>query len=209
MEEILRYFPDLTDNQKRQFIEAGDIYKRLNAQINVISRKDIDNIYPHHILHSLAIAKIMPLPVGSTVMDIGCGGGFPGIPLAIMYPDIDFKLVDSVGKKIKVVTEVASALGLHNVEPINKRAEELDIRVDYVVSRAVADLRSFMGWCWNKIKGGEGHGLLYLKGGDLTEEISNGIAPFNGITLCRLYKIANYFQNPYFDTKKVLYIRKG
>lgn len=209
MDEILRYFPELTDTQRHLFARAAELYRDLNAQINVISRKDIDNIFPHHILHSLAIAKAHPLPDGSEVMDLGCGGGLPGIPLAIMYPESRFILVDSVGKKIKVVSEVASALGLHNVEAVNKRAEELDVKVDYVVSRAVTDLKPFLGWCWNKIKGGDGHGVLCLKGGDLTEEISEGIRPYKGISLCRLYKISDMFDGEYFQTKKVLYIRKG
>lgn len=209
MEEILKYFPELTEEQRQRFALAAELYKELNAKINVISRKDIDNIFTHHILHSLAIAKVHPLPSGSLVMDLGCGGGFPGIPLAIMFPEVSFMLVDSVGKKIKVVEEVVKGLGLKNVESHNKRAEELDVKVDYVVSRAVADLKPFLGWCWNKIKGGDGRGLLYLKGGDLTEEISEGIKPYKGISLCRLYKISDIFDDEYFDTKKVLYIRKG
>ena len=209
MEEIERYFPELAPEQRSLFLRAAELYKSLNAAINVISRKDIDNIFSHHILHSLAIAKAHPIPDGSLVMDLGCGGGFPGIPLAIMYPGSRFMLVDSVGKKIKVVSEVASSLGLGNVEAVNRRAEELDVRVDYVVSRAVADLRPFLGWCWDKIKGGDGHGVLCLKGGDLAEEITEGIRPYKGISLCRLYNISEMFKGEYFQTKKVLYIRKG
>ena len=209
MEEIERYFPELAPEQRALFLRAAELYKSLNAAINVISRKDIDNIFSHHILHSLAIARAHPIPDGSLVMDLGCGGGFPGIPLAIMYPGSRFMLVDSMGKKIKVVSEVASSLGLGNVEAVNRRAEELDVKVDYVVSRAVADLRPFLGWCWDKIKGGDGHGVLCLKGGDLAEEITEGIRPYKGISLCRLYNISEMFKGEYFQTKKVLYIRKG
>lgn len=210
LEIIEKYFPDkLNERQKEQFIQMGELYADWNSKINVISRKDIDNIYLHHILHSLAIAKVVDFPDGSIVMDIGCGGGFPGIPLAVMFPDVNFKLIDSIGKKITVVREVSSALGLTNVEPFNGRAEQLNMQTDFVVSRAVAQLSEFMGWSWKKIRGGDGRGLIYLKGGDLNQEIEEGVKGFKKITDVEVYNISDYFEEEFFETKKILYIKKG
>lgn len=210
LEIIETYFPNtLTERQREQFTLMGEVYADWNSKINVISRKDIDNIYLHHILHSLAIAKVVDFKDGSTVMDIGCGGGFPGIPLAVLYPNVNFKLIDSIGKKITVVKEVSTALGLTNVEAFYGRAEQLTMQTDYVVSRAVAELGEFMSWSWKKIRGGDNRGLLYLKGGDLTQEIEEGIKGFKKISDVELYNISDYFKEEYFETKKVLFIKKG
>lgn len=210
IEIIEKYFPDtLTDVQRDQFTAMGEIYAFWNSQINVISRKDIDNIYLHHILHSLSIIKVLNFPAGSVVMDIGCGGGFPGIPLAVMFPDVQFKLIDSIGKKITVVREVCKALGINNVEAYNCRAEELNIQTDFVVSRAVTDLAEFMKWSWKKIRGGDGKGLIYLKGGDLTQEIEEGLKGNKKILDVELFDISKFFEEEFFDTKKILYIKKG
>ncbi|MFI3267366.1 MAG: 16S rRNA (guanine(527)-N(7))-methyltransferase RsmG [Rikenellaceae bacterium] len=206
---IAKYFNNLTEEQIRQFDALDELYRYWNERINVISRKDMDNLYTHHILHSLAIARIHSFESGSVVMDVGCGGGFPGIPLAIMFPEVQFKLVDSIGKKIKVVENVAEGLGLKNVEAFHARVESLDFKVDYVVSRAVTDLKPFLGWCWKKIKGGGFNGVLYLKGGDLAEEITEGTKGVKGICKKTVFNIKNYFDEEYFETKRVLYIRKG
>lgn len=210
IEIIEKYFPNiLTNEQKEQFVKMGELYVEWNSKINVISRKDIENIYLHHILHSLAIAKVVQFPDGATIMDIGCGGGFPGIPLAVMFPNVQFKLIDSIGKKITVVREVSAGLGLTNVEAFNCRAEELTMQTDYVVSRAVTDLSEFMKWSWKKIRGGDGRGLIYLKGGDLTEEIAEGIKGNKKILDVELYNISDYFEEEFFETKKILFIKKG
>lgn len=206
---IAKYFDNLTEQQQKQFDALDELYKYWNERINVISRKDMDNLYLHHVLHSLSIAKIHPFESGKTVMDVGCGGGFPGIPLAIMFPEVEFKLVDSVGKKIKVVQNVVEALGLKNVEAYNARVESLDFKVDYVVSRAVTELKPFLNWSWNNVRGGGFNGLFYLKGGDLAEEITEGIKGVKGIAKVSLFDIKNYFSEEYFDTKRVLYIKKG
>ena len=171
MSLIDRYFPDLTPRQREQFAAMPDLYREWNARINVVSRKDIDRIEEHHILHSLAIARTGLIVPGETVLDVGCGGGFPGIPLAVFYPDVQFTLVDSIGKKIRVVQEIATALGLDNVRAEHSRVEQLDggrSRFDWVVSRAVTDLRTFVGWTWGRTI----YGIIYLKGGDLDEEIA-------------------------------------
>ena len=210
IEIIEKYFPNmLTEEQKRQFILMGELYADWNSKINVISRKDIDNIYLHHILHSLSIAKVVQFADGDTVMDIGCGGGFPGIPLAVLFPNVKFKMIDSVGKKIIVVKEVSEGLGLTNIETFNARAEQVNMQTDYVVSRAVAELGQFMNWSWKKIRGGEGRGLIYLKGGDLTEEIKEGIKGQKKILDTTIYNIADFFDEEFFETKKILYIKKG
>lgn len=206
---ITKYFDQLTEEQQRQFDALDELYRYWNERINVISRKDMENLYTHHILHSLAIAKIHPFESGKVVLDVGCGGGFPGIPLAIMFPEVQFNLVDSVGKKIKVVNGVAESLGLKNIKAFHSRVEALDFKVDYVISRAVADLKPFLDWTWNKIKGGEDNGILYLKGGDLAEEISEGIVGVKRISKVVLFDIKDYFSEDFFDTKKVLYIKKG
>ncbi len=209
VELIEKYFSDrLTDVQREQFSRMGELYREWNSKINVVSRKDIDNLYLHHILHSLAIAKVVEFPKGSIVMDIGCGGGFPGVPLAVLFPDVQFKMVDSIGKKITVVREVSSALELNNIEAFHSRAEELPMQADYVISRAVTMLKPFMDWSWQKLRGGDGRGILYLKGGDLSEEIAEGIAKRKRLGEVKTYDIFNIFEEDFFETKKVLYIKK-
>lgn len=206
---ILKYFgEELTPDQIEKFDKMFDIYKSWNDKINVISRKDIDNLYLKHILHSLAIAKVHRFTDGDVVMDLGCGGGFPGIPLAVMFPNVTFKMVDSIGKKITVVKNVALELGLTNVETYNIRAEQIDFKVDYVVSRAVTDLSTFLNWSWKKIIGGAPHGVLYLKGGDLDEEISDGKSVIKHSGVISLHNIENYFDDDFFKTKKVIQIIK-
>ena len=206
MELLLKYFPDLTPLQKKQFEALYDLYLYWNERINVVSRKDICNFYLHHVLHSLAIAEVCSFGKGVEVMDVGCGGGFPGIPLAIMFPDAHFTLIDSIGKKIKVVQEVIADTGLLNVTPVNGRAENVTGRFDYVVSRAVTEMKTFVGWVWNKIdikEQGEGklaNGILYLKGGDLDEELSATGKSY------AIYDINRFFEEDFFDTKKVVYI---
>ncbi len=202
---ILKYFPDLTEKQIEQFSKVGDLYKEWNDQINVVSRKDIDEIYTNHILHSLAIAKVMEFADGSSVLDVGTGGGLPGIPLAILFPNVQFHLVDSIGKKIKVVKGVADGLGLTNVKAEQKRAEELTDKYDFVVSRAVTAMPRFAEWNRGKFKkeviNPFPNGLLYLKGGDLTEELA-------GFPNAVLFDIQNFFDEDFFETKKVVYLEK-
>lgn len=205
VELILNYFPDLTEKQIEQFSKVGDLYKEWNDQINVVSRKDIDAIYTNHILHSLAIAKVMEFADGSDVLDVGTGGGLPGIPLAILFPNVNFHLVDSIGKKIKVVQGVAKGLGLTNVKAEQKRAEELTEKYDFVVSRAVTAMPRFAEWIRGKFNKEAinpfPNGLLYLKGGDLTEEL----ADFPNAVL---FDIQNFFEEEFFETKKVVYLEK-
>lgn len=210
MEELIfSYFPNLTEEQRSRFARLYPLYKEWNGKINVISRKDIDLLYLHHVLHSLAIAKFLPFGPGERVLDVGTGGGFPGIPLAIFYPETRFLLCDSIGKKIRVVEEVASALDLQNVRAVKARAEELPETFDYIVSRAVTDLEQFLPWVRNKYR----KGILYLKGGDLSpqgalrEEIGralkkNGIAPSRLITA----DVDNWFREDFFKEKRVIYI---
>jgi len=204
-ELIFTYFPDLTELQKKQFEQLAALYKEWNEKINVISRKDIDSLYLHHVLHSLGIAKVISFKPGTKIMDVGTGGGFPGIPLAIMFPECKFHLVDSIGKKITVVREVATALDLKNVNAQQIRAEELRVKYDFVVSRAVTDLSVFVKWVENKfapqtIFNTLENGILCLKGGDLTEELK----PFkNEITV---YELKDYFKEEFFETKKVVYL---
>lgn len=200
MDLILKYFPELTARQREQFGMLGELYREWNAKINVVSRKDIDQLYLHHVLHSLALAKVDKIRPGEHILDVGCGGGFPGIPLAILYPEVRFTMVDSIGKKILVVSEVANALGLTNVVPMNVRCETLpDGAYDWVVSRAVTDLKTFVGWTWRKTI----HGVLYLKGGDLREEIRQANVP------CKEIEIRKFFDEEFFDTKKVLILSRG
>ena len=203
MKEVLKYFPDLTEDQLEKFTKLKDLYKDWNLKINVVSRKDIDEIYLRHVLHSLGIAKVQQFKPGSTVMDVGTGGGFPGIPLAILFPETQFHLVDSIGKKIKVVNEVKEGLGLENVKTSNCRVEEIDEQYDFIVSRAVAQMETFVRWVKGKIKKKNNHelknGILYLKGGDLSEELEK-------YTTAKIYHLSDYFEEEFFDTKKVVHL---
>jgi 16S rRNA (guanine527-N7)-methyltransferase len=207
MEPILRYFPDLSEIQKEHFIKLDELYRYWNERINVISRKDIDNLYLHHILHSLALAKVMPLKSGAKILDVGTGGGFPGIPLAILFPEASFHLVDSIGKKIKVVEAVCTSLGLTNVTYEQIRAEQIKNRYDFVISRAVTLLPEFVGWINNKISKHQMHkiknGVFYLKGGDVADEI----ALYKNIAT--VFDIKDFFKEDYFETKKIIYLPIG
>jgi 16S rRNA (guanine527-N7)-methyltransferase len=209
MNEILKYFPNLTAQQISQYEQLGDLYRLWNAQINVISRKDIENIYSHHVLYSLAIAKIISFAADTKILDVGTGGGFPGIPLAIMFPDSNFTLVDSINKKIKVVNAVAESLNLKNVCAMQARAEELKTKYDFVVSRAVTDMPTFISWVWNKInangKNSLPNGIIYLKGGDLQDEIKATKISKKQISV---YEIKKMFDNSYFETKQIIYIQR-
>jgi len=202
---ILKYFPDLSPAQQQQYQQLPELYNFWNNQINVISRKDIDLLLERHVLHSLGIAKVMPFLPGETVLDVGTGGGFPGVPLAIMFPETQFYLVDSIGKKIKVVNEVANAIGLKNLKAEHIRAEQAPGKFDFVVSRAVTQLKDFYPWVkgkFNKVsKNILPNGILYLKGGDLTQEITeSGLA-------AKQYYLKDYFEEEFFETKKVIYIK--
>lgn len=205
MELIQSYFPNLSQTQIDQFSKLEALYTHWNAQINVISRKDTENFYTHHVLHSLGIAKVCSFHAGSTLLDVGTGGGFPGIPLAILFPDCHFVLVDSIGKKIKVVKEVSEALGLKNVEAHHARAEEIKGEFDFIISRAVTQMPVFLKWISGKVKKKSMHelvnGILYLKGGDLSEEMK----PVKH--LHREFFLSSYFQEPFFETKKVVYVK--
>jgi 16S rRNA (guanine527-N7)-methyltransferase len=204
-EIILKYFPNLTDQQKSQFQQLETLYKEWNEKINVISRKDIDEFYERHVLHSLGIAKIMEFTDGTKVLDIGTGGGFPGIPLAILFPNVEFTLVDSIGKKITVVNAVAESLGLKNVKAYHERAEKIKDKFHFVVSRAVTQMPVFLRWLKGKFEkeqfNPKHNGVLYLKGGDLGEELA-------GIK-CEIYHLKDQFEEEFFDTKKVVYLSKG
>jgi len=201
---IFNYFPSLSDKQKDQINQLGSLYKDWNDKINVVSRKDIENIYINHVLHSLGIAKVMSFNPRAEVLDVGTGGGFPGIPLAILFPETRFHLVDSIGKKITVVTEVAKALGLKNVLAEQIRAEQIKGKYDFVVSRAVTRMKEFYGWVNNKIKDDSTHtldnGILYLKGGDLDEEMNELKCPYS------IYNLSDYFKEEFFETKRVVYV---
>ena len=202
---ITQYFPDLTEVQISQFTKLEPLYRDWNSQINVISRKDIDELYVKHILHSLGIAKVLQFKNKTKVLDVGTGGGFPGIPLAILFPKVEFVLVDSIGKKIKVVKEVVDRLELENVKAYHKRAEEINGQFDFVVTRAVARIKKFIPWVkgrlhpesFNDIK----NGVLFLKGGDLEEEI------IESNKKVEIYKLSDYFKEAFFETKVVLYTR--
>ncbi|SEO06831.1 16S rRNA m(7)G-527 methyltransferase [bacterium A37T11] len=202
--DLHTYFPQLSEKQKEQFAALDGLYRYWNEQINVISRKDIDSLYEKHVLHSLGIAKFIRFKAGTQILDVGTGGGFPGIPLAILFPDVSFHLVDSIGKKIKVVREVASALGLQNVEADHIRAEKLDEKYDFVVSRAVTRLVDFYPWVQHKFKetavNAIPNGILYLKGGDLQDELKESKLK------AELYPISTYFPKPFFETKYIVYI---
>lgn len=203
MEEILKYFPDLSESQKNQFQNLELLYKDWNSKINVISRKDIDELYTKHVLHSLAIAKIQQFESGTYILDVGTGGGFPGIPLAILFPETRFYLIDVILKKINVVKSVAESLGLTNVKAEQMRAENVKGDFDFIVSRAVTNMPDFVGWIKDKIKKNNKHelknGILYLKGGDLTEELKD-------FPKAKEYNIADFFENEFFETKKVVHL---
>ncbi|MBS7787344.1 16S rRNA (guanine(527)-N(7))-methyltransferase RsmG [Flavobacterium sp. CYK-55] len=203
MQEILRYFPDLTPLQIEQFQALEALYKDWNAKINVISRKDIDELYVRHVLHSLGIAKVQAFVPGTQVMDVGTGGGFPGIPLAILFPETQFYLIDVIQKKIKVVQAVADALGLKNLKAEQLRAENARGDFDFIVSRAVTNMPDFVQWVKGKTKKANKHdlpnGILYLKGGDLSEEL----ADFPKATE---YLLSDFFQEEFFETKKVVHV---
>jgi 16S rRNA (guanine527-N7)-methyltransferase len=203
MEEILKQFPDLSDNQILQFQKLQSLYEDWNTKINVISRKDIDELYTRHVLHSLGIAKIIEFRPGSKIMDVGTGGGFPGIPLAILHPEVDFYLIDVIAKKIKVVNEVATGLGLKNVKAEQKRAELVKQEFDFIVSRAVTNMPDFVSWVDDKVSKKQNHelanGILYLKGGDLTEELKD-------FPKATEYNLSDFFTDEFFETKKVVHL---
>lgn len=203
MEVLLRYFDNLTDIQIEQFSKLENLYKLWNAQINVISRKDIDDLYLRHVLHALGIIKVQEFKPKSKILDVGTGGGFPGVPLAIMFPESNFYLVDSIGKKIKVVKAVADELGLKNVKAEHIRAEKVKGEFDFIVSRAVTNMDDFVKWTKKKIIKKQNHklknGILYLKGGDLTEELRN-------FPKATIYNLTDYFKEGFFETKKVVHI---
>ena len=203
MELLLSYFPHLSDVQIKQFQDLQNLYEDWNSKINVISRKDIDELYTRHVLHSLGIVKVLEFKPGSRIMDVGTGGGFPGIPLAIMHPEVDFYLIDVIAKKIKVVNEVALALGLKNVKAEQKRAELVKENFDFIVSRAVTNMPDFVEWVSDRVKKESKHelknGILYLKGGDLTQEL----ASFPNATQ---YDLSDFFKEDFFETKKVVHL---
>ncbi|MCQ2344514.1 MAG: 16S rRNA (guanine(527)-N(7))-methyltransferase RsmG [Paludibacteraceae bacterium] len=204
MEQIVKYWPNLSDGQRFQFGRLFDLYADWNSKINVISRKDIDNLYEHHVLHSLAIAKLLNFQPGTTLIDVGTGGGFPGIPLAILFPECHFTLLDSIGKKLKVAQEVASAIGLTNVEFIHSRIEEISTKFDFVISRAAMDLLTLVRLSKKNVSR-QSHnalpnGLICLKGGDLKNEVF----PFRNIAT--IYELSDWFNEEYFKTKKVVYM---
>lgn len=204
MELINKYFPELTDDQRARFGEMEELYQYWNARVNVISRQDIDTLYERHILHSLGIAKVQGFKADTSILDVGTGGGFPGIPLAIMFPEAQFHLIDSIGKKIRVVQEIANALKLTNVKAEQIRAEKLDDSYEFVVSRAVTRITPFVSWVKKNISRNSFHelrnGILYLKGGDLTEELAE-LKQKN-----RTYELSDYFSEEFFKTKKVVYV---
>jgi 16S rRNA (guanine527-N7)-methyltransferase len=201
---IFKYFPHVDEHQRKQFEELRSLYSFWNEKINVISRKDIDNLYINHVLHSLGIAKVMEFRKSTDILDVGTGGGFPGIPLAILFPDTHFHLVDSIGKKITVVKNVAEALQLNNVSAEQVRAEEIKDSYDFIVSRAVTRLKEFYGWIHNKTKKTSSHplqnGILYLKGGELDEELAELRKPYT------IFHLKDYFQEDFFETKKVVHV---
>ncbi|MDN3606948.1 16S rRNA (guanine(527)-N(7))-methyltransferase RsmG [Kaistella yonginensis] len=205
VELIEKYFPNLSDTQKKQFVDLEQLYQEWNEKINVISRKDMDSLYEKHILHSLGIAKVMEFAPNTKVLDIGTGGGFPGIPLAILFPQAHFTLVDSIGKKITVVKEVSAGIGLKNVTAIHERAEDMKDQFHFVVSRAVTQMPVFLRWLKGKFLkeqfNPKHNGVLYLKGGDLGEELAGLKA--------ELFPLKNNFEGEFFETKKVVYLSKG
>ena len=205
-EIITQYFPELTPRQREQFEALGTLYEEWNARINVVSRKDMEHLYTRHILHSLAIAKVCEFEAGATVVDIGCGGGFPSVPLAIMFPEVEFIGVDSIAKKIRVVEGIKTGADIKNLQAVNSRAEQLGIKADYVVSRAVTEMARFMPWAWGILRKGQRgtlpNGILYLKGGELAEELAATRRKWD------LYDIRTMFDDEFFETKKVVYTKK-
>ena len=203
MELILKYFPNLTELQQQRFIQLQGLYEDWNLKINVVSRKDIEELYLRHVLHSLGISKIQSFMPGSKILDVGTGGGFPGIPLAILFPEVQFHLVDSIGKKIKVVEEVVAGLQLQNVKTTNARVETVSGNYDFIVSRAVAQMETFVHWVNGKIAKKSLHerrnGILYLKGGDLTEELKI-------YTTATVFPLSDYFEEDFFETKSVVHL---
>ena len=200
---IFKYFDELSELQKERFLKLGALYQDWNKKINVVSRKDIDELYLRHVLHSLGIAKVQRFNEGASVLDVGTGGGFPGIPLAILFPEVNFTLVDAIGKKIKVVQEVVEGLQLDNVTAIHSRVEDINGQFDFIISRAVAAMPTFVHWTKGKIKKDSAHerknGILYLKGGDLTEELK-------GYRTVQVFDLSEYFEEEFFETKKVVYL---
>jgi 16S rRNA (guanine527-N7)-methyltransferase len=203
MDIIRKYFKNLSATQIQQFEKLQELYEDWNLKINVVSRKDIDELYLRHVLHSLGIAKVVQFKAGAKVLDVGTGGGFPGIPLAILFPETQFHLVDSIGKKIKVVDEVVAGLGLENVKTTNGRVEEVKDTYDFIVSRAVAQMKTFVGWTKGRINKKQNHdlknGILYLKGGDLSEELKL-------YTSATIYDLPAYFEEDFYETKKGVHL---
>lgn len=203
---ILSYFPDISERQRQQFESLGALYEEWNARINVVSRKDMEHLYTRHILHSLAIAKVCQFEAGARVVDIGCGGGFPSVPLAIMFPEVEFVGCDSIAKKIRVVEGIKAGAGIDNLTAVNSRAEQLGQKFDYVVSRAVTEMARFMPWAWPLLRKGQKgtlpNGILYLKGGELAEELAATRRHWD------LYDIRTMFDDEFFDTKRVVYTKK-
>lgn len=203
---IIKHFPDITERQKQQFESLGALYEEWNARINVVSRKDMEHLYTRHILHSLAIAKVCQFEAGARVVDIGCGGGFPSVPLAIMFPEVEFVGCDSIAKKIRVVEGIKAGAGIDNLTAVNSRAEQLGQKFDYVVSRAVTEMARFMPWAWPLLRKGQRgtlpNGILYLKGGELAEELAATRRHWD------LYDIRTMFDDEFFDTKRVVYTKR-
>ena len=203
---LTKYFPDLSERQREQYTALYDLYADWNAKINVVSRKDFDQLYLRHILHSMAIAKVCRFEPGARVLDVGCGGGFPSVPLAILFPDVKFVSADSIGKKITVVKGVCEGAGIENIDARNVRVEQIPEQFDYVISRAVTEMPTFVKWIWNKIERGQKgtlpNGILYLKGGDLSEELATTKMQWTQ------YNISDFFDEEFFETKKVVYTKK-